>query len=85
MRVLSDIELSHVSGGDNPGMGPYGPGLDNGAACANTVMAWGGLGSTVGGAIGGLFGGFGGMVGGLGGLALGGGIASRFSSNCRTS
>lgn len=83
MRVLSTNEVSQVGGADYPAMGPYeAPGRRDGGPCANAVMAWGGMGATIGGALGGLFGGVGGMLGGFGGLAAGGGLASRFAKVC---
>ncbi len=84
MRDLSNIEVAQVGGADYPAMGPYEPpARPDGTACANTVMAWGGMGSTIGGALGGLFGGFGGLAGSFGGLAVGGGLAARISEKCK--
>jgi hypothetical protein len=77
MQVLDSHLVSSVSGGDRWGAEPR-----DGTACANAVMAWGGMGSMIGGAIGGAFGGFSGMIGSLGGSLGGGALAARFALVC---
>ncbi len=80
MRAISINETQHVQGGEvgATGMGDnyhYAGYTDQQATqCANTVMAWGGMG----GAIGGLFGGIGGLVG----MLVGGAAGARRSESC---
>ncbi len=63
MRTLTVDELFEVSAGLN------------GAACANTVLAWSGMG--------GLVGASGGVIGGEVGFVAGGFLAQEFAATCR--
>lgn len=78
MKELNMEDVGQVAGGDR-----WGAEKPDGTACANTMLAWAGVGSMVGGAIGGVAGGFGGMIGSFGGFAAGGGLAARYSQACR--
>ncbi|WP_431264168.1 hypothetical protein ACQ859_00650 [Roseateles chitinivorans] len=72
---LSDAEIDTVYGGDSWAGTPAGRATADGAACANTILTWSGIGATVG-SMGGSF------ISVLGGWAIGGGLAAKFSQAC---
>ncbi len=83
MRILNEVELVHVAGGDNPSMGQYDPpATPSGASCANSILFWSGAGSMVGGMFGAFFGGAGAVLGGWGGFSAGG-WGGTLTSSCR--
>ncbi len=74
-RELADAEIDTVHGGDSWAGTPEGRATADGAACANTILAWSGIGATVGG-IGGSF------LSVMGGWAIGGGLAAQYAKAC---
>ena len=74
-RELTDAEIDTVHGGDSWAGTPEGRATADGAACANTILAWSGIGATVGG-IGGSF------LSVMGGWAIGGGLAEQYAKAC---
>jgi hypothetical protein len=74
-RELTDAEIDTVHGGDSWAGTPEGRATADPTTCANTILAWSGIGSTVGG-IGGSF------ITVLGGWAIGGGLAAQYSKAC---
>jgi hypothetical protein len=74
-RELTDAEIDAVHGGDSWAGTPAGRATADPVACANTILAWSGVGATFGG-IGGSF------ITVLGGWSIGGGLAAKFSQAC---
>lgn len=80
MLELNINTVNQIYGGEvgATGMGDnrsYAGQYPDGKPCADTIMAWGGMG----GVLGGVFGGLGGLAGTLGG----GWLATKFATKCR--
>ena len=74
-RELTDTEIDAVHGGDSWAGSPEGRATADATACANTILAWSGVGAT--------FGGMGGsFISVLGGWSIGGGLAAMYSKAC---
>ena len=74
-RALTDAEIDAVHGGDSWAGTPAGRATADATACANTILAWSGVGAT--------FGGMGGsFISVLGAWAIGGGLAAQYSRSC---
>ena len=78
IRELTAEEIDLVHGGDSWAGTSEGRATADGAACANAILVWSGIGATIG-SIGGSF------ISVLGGWAIGGGMAAKYSGACNIS
>jgi len=75
LQELTCAEIDLVHGGDSWAGTPEGRATADGAACANAILVWSGIGASIG-SIGGSF------ISVLGGWAIGGAMAAKYSRAC---